>query len=534
MKQLNEVKEWIRNISPILVQKVFLFIMLALLIVFNVYYHTKIVISSDMTTMLPVAKDFINGNFILKGWVLDTNNFFFSETIFYAVGMAMGVGVRTLIHVITPSFWTFLIIFSLYAFVFKEDEFKNNISRNIIISLAFISVVGIVTMESGYTLLNANSHNNLYFFLTVCIFCLFQYTRNPQKRWIIFYLLLSAAMSFSEGVTSMVLFAPVGMLCIYYIVFKASHRRKSIIILASSILSFLLSHVVSFVIEKAGGLLTEGMPIDIAKPKEIPGRIKAFLPCIYKLFGFQNWKHNKFGFFSRVYQFFALILMISILCCIIYCCIRFVKISMTDKILLLITIINLLSCFLTGVSVIERYIVPAFVFGTLLSIKTIANFVSINFAHNGMVLKSICIFVLYITVYLGAYRIYDAYKQNIYIGPEEMLSEFIEEEELGDGYADYWIASPASYYSEFGTQMYPITTASGELRPYGALIKKDWYKEKDKHYIVTYLNGESLFIRENELEDCLGPADKIMECGQYKILYWEKDISGYMSEWRGK
>lgn len=534
MKQLSEVKERIKHISPILVQKVFLFIALALLIAFNVYYHTKIVISSDMTTMLPVARDFINGNFILKGWVLDTNNFFFSETIFYAVGMAMGIGVRTLINVITPSFWSFLIIFSLYAFVFKEDEFKKNILRNIIISMAFISVVGIVSLESGYTLLNANSHNNLYFFLAVCIFCLFQYIGNSQKRWIVFYLLLSGAMSFSESVTSMVLFAPVGLLCVYYIIFGPDLRKKSFVILASSILSFLLSHVFSFLIERAGGLITEGMPIEIAKPGEIPGRIKAFLPCIYKLFGFQNWEYNKFGFFSRVYQLFVLFLMILILCCIIYCCIKFTKISITDKMLLLITIINMLSCFLTRVSVIERYIVPAFVFGTLLTIKTIANLVCNNFVHNRIVLKCICTFALCVIIYLGAYHIYDAYKQNIYIGPEEMLSEFIAEEELGDGYADYWIASPTSFYSEFRIQIYPITTAPGELRPYGALIRRDWYKEKDKHYVITYLNGESLFIKENELEDCLGPVDKIMECGQYKILYWEKDISGYMSEWRGK
>lgn len=54
-------------------------------------YHEKVPINSDITTMIPLVRDFMNGNILLKDWTVATNSFFFTETILRIPFLLLGI-----------------------------------------------------------------------------------------------------------------------------------------------------------------------------------------------------------------------------------------------------------------------------------------------------------------------------------------------------------------------------------------------------------------------------------------------------------
>ena len=183
--------------------------LLAGLSAFNIYYHTKVQVSSDTVTMLPVARDFIGGNFLLKHWVLGTNNFFFTETIFYAIGLALGFTEETLIGVITPVFFSMVTVFFAYFFIWKEEDYPLlTAGHRAWMAFLYVLVVGISPWPLAYTLLNANSHNNLYLFIGICFLLLLAWTSRGERWMLAVYFALAVPMVFSEGFAVMTLIAP--------------------------------------------------------------------------------------------------------------------------------------------------------------------------------------------------------------------------------------------------------------------------------------------------------------------------------------
>ena len=149
-----------------------------ILTVFLYYYHLKINISSDGTTMFPVAKDLLKGNILLKGWTLGTNNFIFTETVFYAVLMFLGCSYQFMIHFIPAVILSALVVFCLYFFIYKDVEMRQENCRKVVLMCGmFVVFAGILTKGVAYTLINPNSHNNLYIFTAVCIVLILNYMK---------------------------------------------------------------------------------------------------------------------------------------------------------------------------------------------------------------------------------------------------------------------------------------------------------------------------------------------------------------------
>lgn len=63
-------------------------------------YHLRVYLSSDSTSSLLMADSMAQGNVLLKGWVQGTNNFVFSEIVFYAIGRLLGIPYAAMLHVL--------------------------------------------------------------------------------------------------------------------------------------------------------------------------------------------------------------------------------------------------------------------------------------------------------------------------------------------------------------------------------------------------------------------------------------------------
>lgn len=500
-----------------------------LLTFFLYYYHAKINISSDNTTMLPVAKDLLRGNILLNGWTFGTNNFLFTETIFYAIFMLFGCSCQFMIHFIPAAVISTFVVFCLYFFIYKDDALRIYASKNIVLMCAMTVVfLGIAGRGTAYTLINPNSHNNLYIFTAACIILVLNYMRTEKLKYLIIYDILAVLMSFSESVTSMVLFAPVGLFCVYKIIFVKEDRRRAVLLLAGSIGAFIVSKLLTVLVAFGGGLYTRGLPLGPAHPRYYPGRILGFLKEMLLLFGFR--KVDGIVVTPETLLNNVLVCMVVVGCTVIlvYNLIRFFKLSDLDKILFLLVVVNLGLSVITDVVVYHRYIAPAFLFGFILCARTLI------FCMNQLTFyKKLYRSLVFITVFMLIVRVKDVILMPKFGAEEKVVMEEIASRGWGDGYGDFWCASMPSFYSDFTTDIYSVYTNEEGLFGYEELVKSSWFQEKDKHFIITFSGDASGFINNERLFQILGEPDDSFEYGSYLVFYYDKDISDEVL-WAGK
>ena len=112
---------------------------------------------------------------------------------------------------------------------------------------------------------------------------------------------------------------------------------------------------------------------------------------------------------------------------------------------------------------------------------------------------------------------------------EKKVFAFLEENNYGNGYADFWCGSVLSSYSNFEIEIYPIWSNADMLSPYDELINKDWYREKNIHYIIMNADdSQNAFCKKRQVIEILGIPQEENIFGKYEILYWNKDISDYI------
>jgi hypothetical protein len=491
------------------------------LTLFLYYYHLKVNISSDSTTMLPVARDLLGGNLLLRDWTLGTNNFIFTETIFYCVFRMLGCSWHFMIYVIPAAVISSFVVYSLYFFVCKDEK----ITLMCVVAGVFL---GMVSKGAAYTLLNPNSHNNLYVFTAICITLILNYFGSGKRKFLVWYDILAVLMSFSESVTSMVLFAPVGLFCVYKMIFVRENRKKAGVLLVNSMGAYGVSKLVAKAVVLAGGVYTRGLPIRFVRPGEYAGRILGFSRQMLILFGVKMADPNTASLETMIYNVFVSIVLFSFIMIFLYDLFRFFRLSDIDQIFLLIVVVNLGLSVITDVVVYHRYIVPAFLFGVMLCSRTLIQ------CMDRMPFYKIFYGVLTIAVmFIFAVRVKDVMEMPKFGQEEKVVMEEISNRGWGDGYGDFWCASMPSFYSDFTTDIYPVYANEEGLYGYEELVKASWYKERDKHFIITFSRDASAFIDNERLFEILGRPDDSFVYGSYEVFYYDKDISDHVF-WKGR
>lgn len=500
-------------------------------------YHLRVYISSDSTSSLLMADSMAQGNVLLKGWVQGTNNFVFSEIVFYAIGRLLGVPYAAMLHVL-PGFFYAMLVGLLIYFALYRDEASSLSPRAKAIAAACIAIVlGLVPVTGAYTLLNANSHNNLYAWIVLCFFFMIRYLQSGKWGYLASLFVLGMLMSFSEGVTSMVLFAPAGLFALSNVLVpreKPPEVRRNLWMIAAICASFICAKGMMMVVERLGGVVTRGIPLALVPIGQIPARIIAFLPQIRVLFGCNLFAVP--GVWHAITDALMLALMAGILIDLIVRTVHFKRQSAWDRILYLGAVVNLVACVLTDVVVFHRYIVPAFLFGTVLVMKSLAQGLRQVLAHqrNRWMRRGVYVLAAVSLCAITVSRAQHISVQSKWGGDEQAVMQQIQRRGYGDGYADFWCASVNAYVTGFETSVFPILVQGGDqLTPYPELMHKSWYREKDKHFVITLdpASGRaSNFIDDEALLRILGQPDETFTQGCYRVYYWEKDISDAVAD----
>ncbi len=496
-------------------------IVLLTLIVLYGFYHTKCSVSSDSTSTFPMSLDILDGNIWLNGWILGTNNFYFTEIVPYAIGHLLGFSSSTLLHYMSGIAWAIVFVCLLYYF----DIFKTSNKKEIVIFLILVfSLLVIMPFNSMYTLLNANSHNNLYALQLIWLLLLKQYLSKDKKIYLIAMTLLAGIMYFSESVALMSLFAPVGCVALFRIIFQKD--KKWINVLISLVVSFLLGRGIYLLFDIMGGMETRGMPMGIIT-SGFMGRAKLWMDQLSVLLGCRGISISTL----TPYSFFVLLVMIGLLGFLVYGCVHLAKLSWTMQICIAITLINFLAAEFTSVAVVYRYIVPGWFFGYAALSMFVADKVS---SISNKMISNILITLMTIccswSVLEKTIQFIDAPDLD---HAQKNMADFIKEENLGNGYGDFWAASSTEYYGNYQFSVLPvkISSDSSSILTYDELIRKDWYGNENVHYIVSFSDPTtSSFIDEEQMIEILGTPDAEYDFSPYIIYYWDDDISNFLND----
>ncbi len=495
-------------------------IIFVVLFVFYGICHSKIHISSDTTTTFPMAMDIANGNIWLNDWVLGTNNFYFTETILFAIGHIIGFSSKVLIQFLPAIPWALMAALIPYFLDIWNEKSKKKL---IVFWGLFISFLVIIPFSGGYTLLNANSHNNLYAFEMIWLLILKKYIADDKSFLLVILAIFSGILYFSESVILMTLFAPVGCVCLYQILFKKN--KKWVYVLGALVIGFVVGKAIYFVFSLMGGMDTRGLPVGIVKDGHLV-RLRDWITQFGILMGVGDINMAP----ATPYVLAAKILIFIYAISLVVYTIGFNKISWENQILFAIVVINLAASEFTNVAVFHRYIVPGWYFGWILCILMISDIIA-KIKQKYISTFSITIVSVF-GAWMGIHRI-DEYRTAPIQGAGEMeLATFIKENNLGSGYGDFWLASSTSFYTDYDIDIYPVRVNpdSNSIVAYEELIRKDWYSNTDIHYILTYEDpNASSFINHDAMISICGEPDQVYNVAGFGINYWEKDISQYMN-----
>lgn len=385
---LNTKSENIKKIIFLLI----ILVMTVGLAVYYCYFHTKVNISSDSTTMLPLARDFLDGNLTLDGWVVGTNNFFFSETIFYCICMLFGVSNETMILWITPVFLAIFMMYAACRMIFWENYKAARVGVQVrkpdgvyadkhkcawmtvtavCGSLCFVAAVGLFPYSMGYTYLNANSHNLLYLWIAIAVMCVCCYCGDVgKKRYLIIYGILGVLMSFSENSTLMLLLGPVIMFSAVQLLLEKKRRGFYAGLAGVSVGAYAAAKIWLALLEHFGGLVVRGLPMSLVlHPAAVWNRFIEYSRVFYTIFDFYGLHTIGLTSWVGIYNLMVFLGMLIFVLGIVMGVIGYLKLPALDRLLVWMVVLNIAGCIFTNVAVVARYMVPMVCFGMILGCR---------------------------------------------------------------------------------------------------------------------------------------------------------------------
>lgn len=479
-----------------------------LLTAFYFLYHMKVSLSSDSTTMFPLLKDWLSGNIYLKDWIVGTNNFFFTETIWCIPGILAGLETCSILYFVPSVFYALLVVLCCYIFIWNHKETVDVIVR-ISCTVGYVASVGMISYGASYTLLNMNSHNGLYVFCCIEFILLLKYIKENKKGCLTVYAVIGILTAFSDDVILMVLIAPVIVLSLYYLLWnrRKLHRKYYLLLFVTGGM-FIAAKLCRYLLEKGGGLITRGIPVHLVPMSQLYERCKQYFfeACI--LWGYGDGNGN-IGLIDNIYTIIMVIVLLGILISLV---INFIKIvhravSVENIFLWLITIFNIGACVFTDTAVVYRYLVPAYVFGTMLLFTTVMGRMQVIFSKNHIRMAGTAVAVCGLIVI--SCRMTHIRNASIYSENEIEVAKYLIEHEYGNGYGDFWCASLISCFTDFKLNVMPVIAREEKLHAYNELIKVSWYEEEDIHYIIVKSDDkQNLFCSKKDTVSMLGEPDR--------------------------
>ncbi|EBZ0941175.1 hypothetical protein D7O10_10090 [Salmonella enterica subsp. enterica serovar Braenderup] len=453
-------------------------------------------ITSDGASLFLEAKDMADGNILLRGWTLSTVSFYFTEAIWYAIVIRIFGDSIYLMYVLPSAFYT---IVAVLAFALSRADGKIKWSIAALIPCVIISspLASTMTLETCV-------HVGTIIFALVCLNVIKcdRYTTTKLACVSI----LTAASVFSDSIFNYYITIPIVFAFATHVLLERDYSKWRYVL--AVIIGVVIAKILSLIANNFGLLNAPGtQPPAFVSYENIPTNLNLFIVGIIQyfdafIFGKQLSSSNilVFGRFA-VMMFWLILLVVAIRN-------RF-KESFVDTTLSISSILLPVAYVVSNMPVdlgTTRYLVFSFITGSIL----IARYINSQSDHKLYSFAS-TIIVAFIFLPSGSYKLPNSRVQDI--------STFVRDNNLGDGYGTYWVASAVTLFKNGDVRPITFTEENKAVR-LNWLSNKEWYGFKSRYMVTEFQHDVSKILHQFGSDATIKEID-----GAYIVYYKDKRVT---------
>ena len=516
-------------------------IFLLLLSSYYIYHQNTQLVASDNCSMFPMLIDFLNGNFLLKNWVVGTASFAFTDTIWCLPGILLGVHIPKIMSFCAALFHSAFVSILLYMTLSDEYERGNLKGFKIpslftVIYLMLIAVVpysGFTIENPTYLYLNLNLHAGAFMFIAIEMLLLYLWKESDYTKSIypVVFTVYGILGQMSDGTPLMIFFGPLCVYGAYYLIWPKVERnkKKDLFLIIDSVVIVVIASLLNKLITYIGVLTILGVIFSFNNIETAVMNCKTLVIKLLNLFGYDVF----YGIKLTPYLLIVCLIISLIAVSVIYQLVMALR-SKPDRLGFLLSL-GIVSNVIGAVfissgydTVSARHIMSIPFFGSALIVKLL-----LSIPRNKAVVKKILVAV--VMVISCGYSLYNLAKIRYipdYGADGEAVADYIDQKGGGNGYGALWVYTTISAYTDCESTLIPVWWngwGNGFFR-YKILLNTEWYNESDIHYVVVLSNEGDLYAdggNRTDFTKFAGEPDEDRVFGIYEVMYYEQDLSQY-------
>lgn len=477
-------------------------ISILILALFYYYISSHLIINSDSASSMLMAKDGAEGNFLLRGWYLSTQAYYFTDTLWLTI----------LFKIFGFSVDIAFVFVSLTYALLVAVSFSLLGRKTILGASIIIGVVVFPSIFQAYNSLVVNIHIATYTCALLSIYLAIKFSTNGAARYLAAILLISIPVIYSDSMYLYVLVIPLlaatcasvffGHLCKFRAAWLVG--LCVLVVLGGKFFGYAVGEVFHFHLPA---------PEAINNPKfqhqdQILNNAYLMFNGMSDYFGAKFYGHDikSFAGFTGFFNFFV---MMSFVMMLAYCSYKSHQKDFSAILLSASAVIMFVAYAFSDLATDQasaRYFFFSLVTGSILIGRT---FIVSKKTRNIIVLSFL---LCGVTKALPLVDLKKDYEANQY----KSLNAFLKKSELKKGYSSFWYASSLTIFGDLNIAPVAFWEGAHNMK---WLSKDGWYKEKRDFIIYDNPSDRNYGLQQ------FGKPDYELTFGDKFISVYRKGIS---------
>ncbi|MBS6077515.1 MAG: hypothetical protein KIB03_21960 [Citrobacter freundii] len=460
--------------------------------------------SSDSMSGVLEAVDMAAGNWTLKGWYLSTVTFYFTDLIWFAAAIKI-FGYADWITYVIPGMMAGSLITACYALSANTDSKW----RNIWPLFLFMAVPGGAV---SYMFSVAIIHVPTYAYVVFSYILIESYLRSKNVIYLFFSTILSSLTIFSDDITTYIFFIPIALSCII----SKGNARERFFIFLSLMLSYALFKILLFISNSSELFFLPGMPSPAFVTYDKLGfNLSLLFKGILTLFN-SDFFGKKIASPEGIYSSIKFVVALLFFFFIFRSATKFKSLSLIDIALLISSLIMIPAYAISDKPVDDgttRYLVPVIIFGSIFICRNLV----VSKKTNSLFLLCTIVLSLYSLLFINKPDF--KFEFNRSATSHRIISKFLIDNNLHNGYATFWNAASISSESLFNIGPVNIDIGLNRVTPVFWLANSS-----------NFNNGNNFFIIENDdqrnvIESVYGKPESIHRLAGVIVLIYNTNLN---------
>lgn len=472
--------------------------------------------NADCASILLEAQSILEGNLPLSGWWLSTVNYYFTDILFYVLGMAVAGLDPALMHVVPAMiyFVSVVLVLRLTLSVRAGTPWQGGLLAVVLAGLpsqimpahVFVGPVHLGTI-----------------LLMLCSFVGLDaaYRRGRRRDYAVFFAFLAMA-AFSDTLSVYIAAVPVMLYSAIYWIRGSADRAKHALIGLLSLLAVAAAVLGEKATNVLGGFVTGGVPsTSFVSLENLSQNVLLTLKGLLLIFG-----ANFFGLPLGQGALGPLLHAggLAVVGTATYLALRawFKANPSHDHLSVILALgmtINLAAYTFSGLPVNEitsRYLTAIVFFGAILAGRRVTKLHVSRFKLTYLVpLLGLGYMISFVPVVTSPMA----------VPPERPMIEWLTSKGLRFGYGSFWSSANTTVQSKGETTVRQVIFSDGKMVPFHWLAHRDWYENAPPaHFVVLDPFNHGNVTLETAVQ-AFGNPNEIRNFGAHTVLVWDKDLT---------